>query len=336
MPKINSRLTMLCTFLLLMLLLSACSGNANNSRNAAPSADSKDTTQTLASSASPAVAETAASGKTRKFTDSKGREVEIPVNPQKIVYVGSDPGDLIILGVKPVGASLAVIASQVAYPDLLEGIEDVGYPSSPEKILSLNPDLIIFSDWDEKALEPLSSIAPTVVIGEGSTYTRLRQIADVLGKQDIAEQKIAEYEATATNVKEKLKLTLKSSETATVFLQLGKTLYVMGHQGISVSLYDMLGFSPDPKVQEMIDKDERFSEISEEVLPSYSGDVIFVLGDKTEETSAALNSLLNSAVWKSIPAVKNGQTYYVDSKWNFDDLVTRTRLLEELPKLMDK
>ncbi|WP_019911195.1 ABC transporter substrate-binding protein [Paenibacillus sp. HW567] len=335
MQKIHTRLTMLSSLLLFMLLLSACSGNANNSRNVTSAADSKDNVQTSAPSSSPS-AETFASGKTRKFTDSKGREVEIPVNPQKIVYVGSDPGDLLVLGVKPIGASLTVIASQVAYPELLEGIEDVGYPSSPEKILSLNPDLIIFSDWDEKLLEPLSSIAPTVVIGEGDTYVRLRQIADVLGKQDIAEQKIADYETDAASVKEQLKLKLKSGETATVFLQLGKTLYVMGHQGISVSLYDMLGFTPNPKVQELINQGERFSEISEEVLPSYSGDVVFVLGDKTNETSSALDGLLNSAIWKSIPAVKNGQMYYADSKWNFDDLLTRTRLLEELPKLMAK
>ncbi|KWX69671.1 ABC transporter substrate-binding protein [Paenibacillus jilunlii] len=318
--------------LIFILLLTACGGNTNSSQQAASSTGPIDSVQSVAPNSSAS----AATGETRKFTDSKSRQVEIPVNPQKIVYIGSDPGDLLALDVKPVGATLSVIASQVVYPDLLKGIEDVGYPAALEKVLSLTPDLIIFSDWDESALESLSEIAPTVVIGENDTYTRLRQIADLLGKQDIAEQKITEYETKAANVKKQLMLDLKPGETATVFLQLGKTLYVMGHQGISVSLYDMLGFAPPPKVQELINQDELFSEISEEILPSYAGEEIFILGDEAEETSSALNQLLGSAIWKSIPAVKNGHTYAADSKWNFDDIITRTRLLEELPKLMAK
>ncbi|AIQ52618.1 ABC transporter substrate-binding protein [Paenibacillus sp. FSL R7-0331] len=320
--------SLLCSTIFIVLLLAACGSNTNTTTEAAavPSAAAP------AQTAEPA----AAAGDTRSFTDGKGRQIDIPVHPQRIVYIGSDPGDLLALDVKPIGASLSVIGTQVAYPDLLEGIEDIGYPPSLEKIVALDPDLILFNDWDESGIESAAAIAPTAVIGEGGTYERLKMIAAVLGKEDIADQKIAEYETKAAAVKDQLKLDLGSGDTATIYLQLGKTLYVMGHQGISVSLYDMLGFKPSSKVQEMIDKDERFAEISAEVLAEYAGDEVFVLGDETAETSAAVDELMEGAIWNTIPAVKSGHVYVTDSKWNFDDLITRTRLLEELPVLMSK
>ncbi|MGN7763896.1 ABC transporter substrate-binding protein [Paenibacillus sp. 22594] len=335
MLKIKS-CALLSSTLLFILLVTACGGNTTSNQNAASTAASANSAQNEQSISS-GTTNTADTDVTRNFTDSKGRQVEIPVNPQKIIYVGSDPGDLLALGVKPVGASLSVIASQVAYADLLEGIDDIGYPYSPEKVLSHNPDLIIFNDWDEAGLKSLADIAPTVVvIGETGTYARLRQIAEVLGKEDIAEQKIKAYETEAAMVKSQLKLDTQLDKTATVFLQLGKTLYVMGHQGISVSLYDMLGFTPNPKVQQLIDQGELFSEISEEVLPSFAGEHLFILGDETGETVSALDELQSSPIWKSVPAVKNGNTYSANSKWNFDDIITRTRLLVELPKIMAK
>ncbi|MNB69806.1 Iron(3+)-hydroxamate-binding protein FhuD precursor [compost metagenome] len=320
--------SLLCSTIFIVLLLAACGSNTNTTTEAAavPSAAAP------AQTAEPA----AAAGDTRSFTDGKGRQIDIPVHPQRIVYIGSDPGDLLALDVKPIGASLSVIGTQVAYPDLLEGIEDIGYPPSLEKIVALDPDLILFNDWDESGIESAAAIAPTAVIDEGGTYERLKMIAAVLGKEDIADQKIAEYETKAAAVKDQLKLDLGSGDTATIYLQLGKTLYVMGHQGISVSLYDMLGFKPSSKVQEMIDKDERFAEISAEVLAEYAGDEVFVLGDETAETSAAVDELMEGAIWNTIPAVKSGHVYVTDSKWNFDDLITRTRLLEELPVLMSK
>lgn len=319
--------SLLCCTILIILLLAACGSNTNNSTEAANASTTATPVQTV---------EPSAAGDTRSFKDAKGRQTDIPADPQRIVYVGSDPGDLLAMDVKPVGASLSVIGPQVAYPDLLEGIEDVGYPPSLEKIVALNPDLILFNDWDESGIDSIAAIAPTVVIGEGGTYERLKMIAAALGKEDVADQKIAEYEVKAAAVKDQLKLDLGSGDTATIYLQLGKTLYVMGHQGISVSLYDMLGFKPSPKVQEMIDKDERFAEISAEVLADYAGDEVFVLGDETAETSAAVKDLMEGPIWKTILAVKNGHVYVTDSKWNFDDLITRNRLLEELPVLMAK
>lgn len=273
----------------------------------------------------------------RSITDYTKRTIDIPTAPQKIAYIGSSPGDLFVLGIKPVGASLAVIATQIVYPELLGGIEDIGSGEiSLEKLVTLEPDLILYDGvvYNEKS-QALDKIAPAVAYDSAAPmYERLRFIADATGKKAEAEKWIAGYESKARATLERLKT--NPDDTATVLLQLGKQLYVMGNRGLAVTVFDVLAFKPAPKVKEIIDQSERFVTVSNEVLPEYVGDWVFLLSNNNADTVAAKQALLDSALWKAIPAVKNGKVYAFESKWNFDDPITRERLLDELPRLMGK
>jgi iron complex transport system substrate-binding protein len=313
------------TLLLLMLVLAAC-GQSNNQNNATPAAAAA---ATMAPAASPAAASEPVPATTRMYKDYKEREVEIPANPQQIVYVGSNPGDLL-----PIGATLSVIGTQVAYPELLEGIADVGYPFSPEKILALAPDLIIFDDWDETGIEALSQIAPTVVVGLDGTFPteeRVRQLAELLGRGEQADTWFSDYRTKVASVKEQLNLT--EGETATSLLVLGSDLYIMGNKGLNETLYGQLGFKPTEGVQKLIDTGERFANISDEVLPQYIGTHLFLLTDNSSETVARQTALMDSGLWTALPAVKEGRIYTFDSKYNFDDPVTLDRLLDEITSI---
>lgn len=323
--------------LLTITLFAACSGNG-----ASPGTNSGNEGTPAASLAASANSSPAPAGgpESRSITDFLDRTIEIPAQPQKIVYVGSSPGDLLALGIKPVGASLGVIGVQVAYPDLLGGIEDIGGNEvSMEKILALEPDLIFIDAMfyaDAETVEAFMKIAPTVAFDSNAPmYERLRFMADTAGKKAEAEAWITEYEAKAEEVIKKLGIT--PGDTATVLLQLGKQLYVMGKRGLAVTIYDVLKYEPAPKAKEIIDQSLRFVDISNEVLPEYAGDWIFLLSNSSnQETAEATKALTESALWNTISAVKNGQVYSLGSKWNFDDPVTRERLLDELPRAMDK
>lgn len=318
------------TLLILTLILAAC-GQSDNTNNADPSAAAV----TESPAASPAATEAAAT--TRLYTDYKKREVEIPTDPQHIVYVGSNPGDLLALGIKPAGASLSVIGTQVAYPDLLEGIEDIGYPFSPEKIVALSPDLIIFDDWDETGIEALSQIAPTVVVGLDGTFPteeRVRQLAELFGRTEQADKWFNNYKTKVASVKKQLNLT--EGDTATSLLVLGSELYIMGGKGLNETLYGQLGFKPAEGVQKLVDAGERFVTISDEVLPQYIGKHMFLLTDTSSKTAARQSALMDSGLWKAIPAVKEGRVYTFDSKYNFDDPITLDRLLDEIAGVFSK
>ncbi|MCG7409585.1 ABC transporter substrate-binding protein [Paenibacillus sp. ACRRX] len=317
----NKRTLVFLCMMFIIAMLSACGAAAPPAQTSASNQPANNTDTDKAA--------------TRMFKDIQGREVEIPVAPQKVVYVGSNPGDLLAIGVKPIGATLSVIASQIAYPEMIKGITDVGYPYSQEKVLALEPDLIIFDDWDVKGLASLEKIAPTIVTGlDDATPTKDRVMltADVLGRTEAAETWFKAYEEKAAATRNKLQL--KGNETAVSLLLMGKNMFIMGNQGLNTTLYGQLGFKPSAGTQQLVDKNERFVDISSEVLPDYMGSDIFILNDSGSETMAAQNNLMDSSMWKTIPAVKQGHVYTLDSKFNYDDPITLDLLLDEIVQVM--
>ncbi|WP_338552581.1 ABC transporter substrate-binding protein [Paenibacillus sp. KS-LC4] len=316
--------------LMIGMLLSAC--GANPSIIESPAASS-------ASSVQPST-EADAAAQTRTYTDSKGHTVEIPVEAKRIIYTGSDIGDILALGIKPVGAALGIIKDQVAFPELLDGIEDVGdLLGDAEKITALDPDLILLDSggtyYEEGAFDTLSKIAPTLTYDRLDTNERLRMLGDIVGKEQQAEEWIASYDAKAKEVA--AKLNIQTGESASVFLLLGKDFYVMGDKSFAATLYHTLGYKPTEEIQKnLIDANEQFSNISSELLPDFAGDWLFVLTDEDDAERSAADSYAQSAIWKSIPAVKNGQVIYLPTKWNFSDPITMERLLDQLPAIMNK
>lgn len=335
--SVFGRTTVLVALVLFAVLLTSCSDGTPAGGQSAAGASTSDESGSGKSNAANLTENEAAKTSTRLITDYTKRTVEIPDEPKKIVYIGSAPGDLFVLGVRPVGASLGVISSQIVYPELLDGIEDIGGPEfNLEKIVALEPDLILIDGIVYGGeMQALGKIAPVVAYDSAAPmYERLRFLAAVTGKPAEAEKWITDYEAKAEAMLERLKT--NPDDTATVLLQLGKELYVMGNHGLAVTIFDVLEFKPAPKVQEIIDDTERFISISNEVLPEYTGDWLFLLSNDADETVAATQALTGSAIWKTLPAVQNGQVYTFDSNWNFDDPITRERLLDELPRMMGK
>lgn len=134
-PKFNPTLAI---GLLLTLLLAAC--GANLPAEMAPN-------PAQAATGGGQSASTPAKTETRVFRDYAGHEVTIPTHPQRIV-VNQFMGHLLAVGVKPVGATSAQLSqfekSSFLKPlGLSAGVEDLGNLLSPEKALSMNPDLII-------------------------------------------------------------------------------------------------------------------------------------------------------------------------------------------------
>ncbi|WP_168120055.1 ABC transporter substrate-binding protein [Paenibacillus sp. HB172176] len=326
----------ICVMVLFSAICLAACGNSNNSESA-PSETAGATVNPSGQEETPTPSEESA---TRSYTDSKGHTVEIPTNPQRIVYTGSDLGDMLALGVKPVGAALGVIGDQIAYSDLIDGIEDVGdLLGDAEKVLSLNPDLILLDGggtyYEESAYETLNKIAPTVTYERLATSERLLGLADIIGKRQEAEQWISDFEGEAAETIEKMGL--QGGDTATVFLQLGTDLYVMGNKGFGTLLYETLGYEPAPQVKkELIDKGEAFINVSKELLAEFAGDEVFVLTDQDEAGRAASDSIFSTGTWNAIPAVQAGHVHYVATMWNFDDPITKERLLDMLQTIFQK
>ena len=298
---------------------------------------SQDSTTSSPAQPSPAPAEDSSStATTRPYTDYMGHESTIPVSPQRVIFSGETFGDLLVLGIKPVGG---YGYTNHVYEDQLQGVENVGFPINLEKVLELSPDLILNANTDEKRYEQLSKIAPTVIFDTFAPLEdRMMQLGELFGKKEEASKWLASYKQKSDDTWKKLKESgMKEGETATVLTYYPRDrLFVMATTGLSQILYDPNGFKPTPLVQEVLDAQKGFELISLEKLPEIAGDRIFILNPVDEEPKKSTEALLQSRIWKELPAVKNGKVYFIDIEKANSDATTREWLLEKLPTLLDK
>ncbi|WP_434751904.1 ABC transporter substrate-binding protein [Paenibacillus amylolyticus] len=310
--QVKFKVTALSMLLCLTLFLTACSSNVPTA-NGGQSKSSPAAAQTDKPTSSES-GKSAGQAETRTVSTLKG-DVVIPANPQR---VASDQymGYLLKLGIVPAGVRTFMlneswIDKSGISPDIIAGIQDLGgeFPMNLEKLVALEPDLIIGSI--DKNVEDYEKIATTVFLPywEGETTSgpleKLRRIAGVFGKEEEAEQWITDYYAKVDEAKKQIDGVIKEGETVSI-VQIGnKSMYVMAAEGGnygSSTIYEMLKLPPTKQAKEM---KEGFENISLEVLSEYMGDHIFVYGSKDDGAS----DVLNSEVWKHLPAVKNGQVY---------------------------
>ncbi|MFE4710176.1 ABC transporter substrate-binding protein [Paenibacillus sp. NPDC056722] len=259
----------------------------------------------------------AVQSKTRTVSTLMG-DVEVPADPQRVV---SDQymGHLLKLGIIPVGVRTfmlneAWLDQSGISKEILAGIEDLGgFPMNLEKLTYLEPDLIIGSI--EKNIEDYKKIGTTVFLpyweglSTAGPLDKFRRISEIFGKQEVAEQWIAEYEGKVVEARKSIEGIIKEGETVSIVQVANKSLYVLAAEGGnygSSTIYQMLKLPPTEKALNM---KEGFENISLELLPEYTGDHIFVYGAKDEGAS----DVLDSELWKGLPAVQKGQVYMYGS-----------------------
>jgi len=318
MKKLKRHMLIYSLLLLVSIILAAC-GSTNGETK-------KEETTTSAST-------------TRLYKDYLGHEVEIPVDPERVVYHGEGYGDLLALNIKTVGAGFSWITNY-AWEDRVKDVEDVGFPINVEKTLSLKPDLIIIGTSDDKTYSQLSKIAPTIVFDTFAPLNqRLTELGDILNKKEEATQWMDAYTEKADKMWESLVADdiIKPDETASVLTYYpGDRLFVMARAGLSQVLYDSNVLKPGDKIQKILDDGTGFAEISTELLPEYAGDRIFILTPVDDEAKQSTKEMMESPIWKKLPAVKNGHVYTIDIEKSDSDASTREWLLSQLPTMLKK
>ncbi|WP_249898810.1 ABC transporter substrate-binding protein [Paenibacillus sp. PK3_47] len=328
----------LSLLLAVLLLLGGCgNGQAGSSAESGVEAGAgAGTAQTP--SPVPVAENTEAKGSgTRVYTDAVSREVEIPEHPQRIIAHYFAPEMLAIkapiIGTNYNNAKLSLSDEELAD---IEDIGGDGINPNTEKMLSLEPDLILLPDFLEaETIEQVAQIAPTVVMSYSEeTFARLQKLGDVAGLPGAADEFITEYNAKVEQKREELKPFIKDGETASAFiLHSDRKLYVYGPQRLGPTMYEAFGFKQPDKLAELTASapDALWTEISLEVLPEYAGDHIFLVKpSESEEALKMSEELQNNPVWKNMPAVKNGQAYVVGSRWALNDPLTLDWLLDEM------
>ncbi|MFC4601867.1 ABC transporter substrate-binding protein [Cohnella hongkongensis] len=323
MKRFRSMAVIVGFTLLFALLASACAD------------DNMDNKGGNASIESPAAGGSAADNQEaseKTVVDDAGHQVVVPADPQRIIapYL-EDP--LVVLGEKPVAQVLYGNLEQNYLKEELSDVEIIdttggGLPL--EKLLELSPDLIILGKGmaEEGAYKQYAKIAPTFVVDNVNKNWRetLLQLGELLGKKQIAEEKLAMYDQKIQQTKEHLRQTIGEKEAAIIVLS-DKEFYTMGHVQGGGLLFDELGVRPHP----LTPAQEEWSALSLEKLGELDADYIFVI--KTERY--LISDLEGNSLWTGLPAVRQGQVFEVESgTWQYSGLICNERKLADIMKAM--
>jgi len=294
--------------LLASLALSACGNDGTNSANTNTS-NTTVTTQT----ASP---EQAAFPRTIQHV--KG-ELTLKQAPARIASVDIMATDyLLVLGIAPiVSEGFSTKDKSPIFRKYAEGKEvtDLGGKTNLETLLELEPDLIVMSNTSSNKMDrfdEFNKMADSVVIDFSvDAPTRLRKFAELVGKEQKAEEVIASFnklkvEATAAAAKHK-------DEKVLFLVSNGKDFTVV-HPANFPIFYEEVGLTPVPGLPE----DGKIGgRIGIEALSEFAPDHIFIAENRREMKADTPGGLINiwteNPVWKNLKAVKNNQVYSVDT-----------------------
>lgn len=259
---------------------------------------------------------------------------DVPAQPKKVVSLNfANTGYLLQLGFDVVGATSYDLENP-AFSEKLKGATAIT-SEDLEAIATLEPDLIVTGSADEK-IEQLAEIAPTISLEYGKhTYTEtLTVFGQIFGQETAVEKWQTSWKETVASAAKEIKAKTGDNATFTIMGYLGQDLYLFGNnwgRGGEI-IYQELGYTAPQKV-----KDEVFGPgflaVSQEVLTDYAGDYI-ILAVEDESVAAGL---LNSDVWKNLPAVQNNRVIKVDSKaFYFNDPISLEYQLNVLQNAITK
>ncbi|WP_019914303.1 helix-turn-helix domain-containing protein [Paenibacillus sp. HW567] len=283
---------LLCT----ALLLNACQAGSNTGTGATQPASAE-------------AAEDNTTAETRMYKHLKG-ETEIPVKPRRVVSL-FHLGELMALGVKPVGTTTHILKNPLLKDT--SGITDVGVPPDGEKILSLEPDLIVttapFAEVVEGGYEALSQIAPTIVVEQYDDPVKdIEMFGDILGKQEEAKQWNEAFAAKIAEYKKKISPFVGAEETFSILNVRPNSVFIYGDTNMGGNIiYKYLGLKPTEKVKTDVINGETW-EIPAEVIPDFIGDRLLLAVNKgAEEELKNVEKLIQNS-----PAGKAGKIYNID------------------------
>lgn len=242
-------------------------------------------------------------------------------------------GELLALGVLPVGSNNALLHTIPEAPRSIRGVEDLPQINL-HQLTGLSPSLILFPSYlDQPVADRLSGIADAVKIDwESDVYTRLRAMGRLLKREEEAERWIERYERKAIRTRNRLEHCVKEGETAAAFIYHDDGLFVYAGHHFGHSLYSGIGFQPTAGVRSLMDRDPntKWKRIEPGELPYYAGDRVFFAMARSGRTVEAGKRMLQHPAWRNLPAVLEGKSYVVSDSWANYNPITLDKHLDHL------
>ncbi|PFO05023.1 iron-hydroxamate ABC transporter substrate-binding protein [Bacillus sp. AFS076308] len=252
--------------------------------------------------------------------------------------------DLLALGIKPVGS---VVGGELKdfLPHVKAQLKDtkqLGPAKDPdmEALLELSPSVIYLDkEFGDQDLSKYEKIASTKVfnLDEGTWRDHLRSIGKLVNREEKAEQFIADYENQVKEVRTLIKNKLGEDSKVMAIRVTAKELRVFStKRPMGPILFEDLGLKPANGIEEL-DSNQPYEVISQEVLPDFDADAIFVVVNSDDEAQTAFNQLQESPIWKGLKAVKGNHVYVIpDQPWLDYSALGNKMAMDEAKEIFSK
>lgn len=257
------------------------------------------------------------------ITDQIGREVTIERLPERIISLS--PANTEILYALGLGDKIVGVTDYCDYPEEVATKEKIGGYSDPniEKIISLNPDLILATGIYLKPIEELEKLGVPSVAIEPENIDEMLDSIEIIGKATGRHKE-------AMDLIDSLKARIKKVEDKVADIPADKrpkVIYELWHTPIMVA-------GPGTYVDDIIqraggeniarDASNAYPEYSQEMIIAKNPDIIIFSYHGTSD-GETVESIMQRPGWDSINAVKNKKVFYID-----ENLVQRAT-----PRLVD-
>lgn len=286
----------------------------------------------------------AACGQTAS-TDSKASDTKTDKDEPQIASLSIHlTNDLLALGITPVGSVVGGELNDFLphVKDLLKDTAKLGPAKDPdmEAVIALDPSVIYIDEGiSGEDISKFEDIAPTESfnLDEGTWRDHLKAIGKLVDRTQEAEDFIADYENLTSEVKTLATDELGENSKVMAIRVTAKELRVFTtKRPLGPMLFDDLGFKPAAGIDEL-DSTQPYEVISQEVLPDFDADAIFVVVNSDDKAQTAFKQLEESPIYQGLKAAKNKHVYVVsDQPWLDYSALGNKLAMEEAKKLFSK
>ncbi|MFD2176122.1 iron-siderophore ABC transporter substrate-binding protein [Veronia pacifica] len=255
-------------------------------------------------------------------TDSEGQKTLSSV-PQRVAALNWDIAEQVIeLGITPVGMpDIKGYQEWVVKPAVPSDVRDIGTRSEPnyELLAELKPDVILIASPQKDLFERLSEIAPVLFYQTYSekhdnisaAFQSFRQIAQVLGKEAVADKKLALISERMDELKEQLDIAFPGDKPlVTTFRFASETsVYIYGKNSIPEYVLRYMGFEnamPQPASQWGV------TQKGVTDLRHIKNGIAMYFQPFNHKAK-----LERSVVWRAMPFVRNKRVTDIESTWSY-------------------
>ncbi|WP_188191671.1 ABC transporter substrate-binding protein [Nonomuraea sp. SYSU D8015] len=244
-------------------------------------------------------------------------ETKIPTQPKRVVALDQSFVDAVLTLETPVVGYTTYRSLDDKLPGYLGTVaEQYGKEATPvgtleqpslEKIIALKPDLIVSAKVRHEALyDKLSKIAPTVFSETTGAIWKenIRLMGQALGKEELAETKIKEYEERAAKIGASIKEKDGKLPTISIVRFAGEpTVRLYVEKSYSGIVMKDVGF-PRPEGQPTVE-DTIAVDVSQERIPDLDADHIFVSTYEDPSVEESKNKFVDNPLWAKLKGEKH-------------------------------